>query len=184
MMPAPCSPGTSISTPTLPVNGSCYSSILITGNAALGAGVYYVSGGLFSISGNGSVTGNNVTIVLFNNASVSITDTPNVQLSAPTAGTWKGILFWQDKASTSCPPCTSDTISGTAATSFLTGALYFPQGNFTFAGNNTSNCTVLIANTVTFQENPGITPMLNAAGCAAAGVTPPSNGSGAIALVE
>jgi hypothetical protein len=179
-MPAPCLPGTSISTPALPINNGCYSSISITGNAVLPSNsVFYVSGGLFSISGNGTVTGNNDTIVLFNNASVSITGGPNVTLTAPTVGPWKGILFWQDKASTSCPPCTSDTISGGAATA-LTGALYFPHGNVDFGGNNTSNCTVLIANTVTFHG----TPAMSAAGCAAAGVTPPTNGSGAIALVE
>jgi len=179
-MPAPCLPGTSISTPALPVNNGCYSSISITGNAAFPSNsVFYVSGGLFSISGNGTVTGSNVTIVLFNNAHISITGNTNVQLTAPNAGPWKGILFWQDKASTACPPCTSDTISGGAATA-LTGVLYFPHGNADFGGNNTSNCTVLIANTVTFHG----TPALSAAGCAAAGVTPPTNGSGAVALVE
>ena len=153
-VPAPCLPGTSITTPTLPANNGCYSSVSITGNAVLPSNsVFYVSGGLFSISGNGTVTGNQVTVILFKNASVSITGGPNVTLTAPTAGASKGILFWQNKASTSCPPCTADTISGGAATA-LTGALYFPHGNVDFGGNNTSNCTVLIANTVTFHGTP------------------------------
>jgi hypothetical protein len=177
---ASCLPNTSAPTP-----GNCYNGITINGNYNFSAGVYYVAGNgalnsnPFSISGNGNVTGNGVTIVLFNGSDVSITGNTNVTLTAPTVGPWKGILFWQDKATTSCPPCTSDTISGGAATA-LTGALYFPHGNVDFGGNNTSNCTVLIANTVTFHG----TPAMSAAGCAAAGVTPPTNGSGAIALVE
>jgi Flp pilus assembly protein TadG len=181
---ASCLPNTSAPTP-----GNCYNGITINGSYNFSAGVYYVAGNgalnsnPFAISGNGNVTGNGVTIVLFNGSDVSITGGVNVTLTAPNAGIWQGILFWQDKASTTpCTPlvgCTSDTISGGAATD-LTGALYFPHGNVDFGGNNTSNCTVLIANTVTFHG----TPAMSAAGCAAAGVTPPTNGSGAIALVE
>jgi hypothetical protein len=181
-MPASCLPGTSISTPALPVNNGCYSSISITANAVLPSNsVFYVSGGLFSISGNSTVTGSNVTIVLFNGAHVNISGNTTVTLNAPTAGTWKGILFWEDSATT--PACGlgnfCDSFTGGAASSF-TGALYFPKGNVDFGGNSGSNCTVLIANTVEFHG----TPTLSAAGCAAAGVTPPTNGSGAIALVE
>src|SRR6202035_5210159 len=96
-MPAPCLPGTSISTPALPVNNGCYSSISITGNAVLPSNsVFYVSGGLFTISGNTTVT-----------------------LNAPTAGTWKGILFWEDSATT--PACGlgnfCDSFTGGAASS-------------------------------------------------------------------
>jgi hypothetical protein len=92
---------------------------------------------------------------------------------------WLSVWCVRQHASTTCPACTSDTISGGAATA-LTGALYFPHGNVDFGGNNTSNCTVLIANTITFHRTPALSP----AGCALAGVTPPTNGSGAIALLE
>jgi Putative Flp pilus-assembly TadE/G-like len=181
---ASCLPSTSTPTP-----GNCYKGISITGSYTFSAGVYYVAGSgslnsnSFSISGNGTVTGTGVTIVLFNGANVSISGNTTVTLTAPTSGTWQGILLWQDKTSTSpCTAtsgCTSDSFTGGSASS-LTGALYFPHGNVDFGGNSGSNCTVLIANTVTFHG----TPTMSASGCAAAGVTPPTNASGPIALVE
>jgi hypothetical protein len=172
--------------------GNCYSNISITGSYTFSPGVYYVRGNgttgscggggpQFSISGNGTLTGTGVTIVLFNGAILCMMGTPNVTLSAPTSGTWKGILFWQDKAST--PLCsTGSTCSNIAGTvnAVLTGALYFPHDNIAFNGTSSSTCTVLIANTVTFAG----TPTMSAAGCAAAGVTPPTNAGGPIVLVE
>jgi Flp pilus assembly protein TadG len=181
---ASCLPSTS--TPTA---GNCYKGIAITGSYTFGAGVYYVAGtgslnsNSFTISGSGTVTGTGVTIVLFNGANVSISGSTTVTLTAPTSGTWQGILFWQDKTSTSpCSAtsgCTSDSFTGGSASSFK-GALYFPHGNVDFGGNSGSNCTVLIANTVTFHG----TPTMSASGCAAAGVTPPTNANRPIALVE
>jgi hypothetical protein len=124
--------------------GGCYKGISITGSYMFSPGVYYVAGtgtagsAQFSISGNGTVTGTGVTIVLFNCANVNISGTTTVQLTAPTSGTWRGILFWQDKASTPC--CTSDSFTGGSASSF-TGALYFPHGNVDLGGNSGSTCT-------------------------------------------
>jgi hypothetical protein len=184
-MPSSCGAPSVNNVPPL-VNGNCYQGISITGNQAIPGGVYYVSGdGLtmrsaqFAISGNGNVTGTDVTIVLFKGADVSIMGTPTVTLSAPTSGTWKGILFWQDKTSTPmCPTSTCSTIAGTV-NAVLTGALYFPKDNFSFAGTSSSTCTVLIANTISFQG----TPKMSASSCAAAGVTPPTT-SGPIVLLE
>jgi hypothetical protein len=178
---------TCLAATSTPMPGNCYKGISLTGSHTFIEGVYYVAGTgtigstQFAISGNGMVTAaGGVTIVLFNGADVSITGTPTVTLSAPTSGTWQGILFWQDKASTPlCPGgSTCSTITGTATTT-LTGALYLPQDNFSFSGNSGSTCTVLIANTVSFQG----TPAMSAAGCAAAGVTPPTTSS-TVVLVE
>jgi hypothetical protein len=166
---ASCLPSTSMPTP-----GNCYQGISITGSYTFSPGVYYVAGSgsvntnSFAISG--TVNGTGVTIVLFNGANVDISGTAIVSLSAPTSGTWKGILFWQDNASTPCPACTSESFTGGSASNY-TGALYFPHGNVDFGGNSGSSCTVLIANTVTFDG----TPTMDSSGCAAIGVTPPIN---------
>lgn len=191
-MPAPCSPGNVTSNPQ--PNG-CYTEISITGNYTFTANsVYYVKGngtttncsttpalGQFSITGNGTITGSGVTIVLFNGAVLCMAGNAQVTLSAPTSGTWQGTLFWQDKTST--PLCsTGSTCSNIAGTvnAVLTGALYFPHDNIAFNGTSSSTCTVLIANTVSFAG----TPNMSAGGCAAAGVTPPTNAGGPIVLVE
>jgi hypothetical protein len=175
-MPAPCAPGTSSTPPPTPSPG-CYTSISITSNVVLAAGVYYINGGSFSVTGHVVVTGTGVTIVLFNSATVNIAGQANVTLSAPTSGAWQGVLFWQDAASSPC--CTTDSVAGNGSIN-LTGALYFPHGNVSFTGNSGSNCTVLIANTVTFAGNG----FMSASACAADGVTTPSNPSGPVALVE
>ncbi len=177
-VPPSCSPGNSTSTPT---PGNCYSGISITSTVTLAAGVYYISGGQFSVTGHGNVTGSGVTIVLFNSASVNIAGQASVTLSAPTSGTWQGVLFWQDAASSPCnsTTCPSIGVAGNG-TIDLTGALYFPHGNVSFTGNSGSNCTVLIANTVAFAGNA----FMSASQCAADGVTTPTNASGPIALVE
>jgi hypothetical protein len=184
-MPPSCVPNTNITNPALLTNNGCYNNISITGGGSIPSGTYFIQGtgtkqsAFLSISGTGTVTGTGVTFVLFKGADVNISG--DVTLSAPTSGPWQGILFWQDKDTT--PDCGTgsfcDSFTG-GSTSSLTGALYFPGGNVDFSGNSGSTCTVLIANNVEFHG----TPTMSASGCIAAGVTPPTNASGAIVLVE
>jgi hypothetical protein len=77
--------------------------------------------------------------------------TADVSLSAPTSGTYSGILFFGDRADTSG---TSNTFNGDA-TSRLTGDLYFPSQPVSYQGNfsGTNGCTQIIADTVQWTGN-------------------------------
>lgn len=121
----------------------------LKGSDVLAPGVYYVSGGDFTVNGNAQVTGSDVTIYLSGSARVSINGTATVQLSAPTNGTYSGILFFGDRSSAGG---SSNRFNGDSASS-LTGNLYFPSQPVTYSGNysGTNGCTYVIGDTVSWQ---------------------------------
>jgi hypothetical protein len=100
-----------------------------TGSVTLLPGVYFMNGGGFSVSGNGSVTGTNVLIV---NApggpsdTISITGQASVNLTASAGLTganapYNGITIFQD-------PASANPISVTGQASLtMTGVLYAPD---------------------------------------------------------
>ena len=121
-------------------------------------GVYTLLGGM-SISGNATVTGEEVTF--FNTSSqpplrrlwgeFNITGDPTVTLSAPTSGDYEGVLFWDDYRAVNRRP--SHTLVGNA-TSIFGGALYFKQTNVTWGGTNDSaDWTMLVADTINVVGN-------------------------------
>ncbi len=135
------------------------SSIRITGGTVTFApGVYTLTGGI-SISGNATVTGEEVT---FFNTSVDpqkrnlwgefdISGDPTVTLSAPTSGDYEGVLFWDDYRAPNRMP--SHTLVGNANTIFG-GALYFKQTSVTWGGtNDAADWTMLVADTITVVGN-------------------------------
>jgi hypothetical protein len=78
-----------------------------------------------------------------------------LNLVAPTSGTYKGIIVYQDRRA---PVDNGDKINGNS-TSKLEGALYFPRADLTFNGTMgmNTNCLQLVAKRVTFTGNSGIT---------------------------
>jgi hypothetical protein len=75
---------------------------------------------------------------------VSITGNPVVTLSAPTSGTYEGIVFFQDRTYS-----TAATIAN-SSTGNITGSYYFPDANFSFTGNvDTPTYAAFIAKTIT-----------------------------------
>jgi hypothetical protein len=106
-----------------------------------------------------------VMFYLTGGATVGMTGTPTVQFTAPTSGTYAGILFYQQP----CPPnssCPGPSFGGNSS-SFYTGVLYFPSSQVTFFGNNNSIAVGLVVAdsfalsghpTVTLSGLTGITP--------------------------
>ncbi|MEO5375827.1 MAG: pilus assembly protein TadG-related protein [Alphaproteobacteria bacterium] len=150
-------------------------------NVTLNSGVYYIDGGSLSINSGATVTGSGVTIYLSGSSTVStisINGGATVTLSAPTNGSYSGMLFWQ---SSSASTTGTNTFNGGSSLN-LTGALYFPNQQLTFnGGNNTSGsqCTKIVARIIKFSggsefENEG---------CEAAGVADITTAS-TVALVE
>ena len=92
------------------ISPGTYCSFNITGDVqlTLNPGTYVVTGPV-SFGGTGSVTGNGVTIyVSGGGGAVNLGNNVDFSLTAPTSGTYNGVLFFQDSGDTS-----TATINGT-----------------------------------------------------------------------
>lgn len=119
-------------------------------------GVYYIASGSFSVTGQATLTGSGVTIVLTQNntsgyATVSIAGNASITLSAPTSGLTAGLLFVGDR---NAPNSSANSFTGGSNVS-LTGALCFPTEQVSYKGgtSSSSSCTQLIARQITFTGN-------------------------------
>jgi len=141
--------------------GSYSNGMNLSGNTTLNPGVYYVSGGNFSVAPNSVITGSGVTIFMASGAQVSMNGNSTIQLSAPTTGTYSGILFYGDRASTGG----LNTFNGDAS-SLLTGDLYFPTQTVSYLGNfsGAGGCTQIVADQVAWNGNATIAVDCSAAG--------------------
>jgi hypothetical protein len=108
------------------------------GGLILQPGTYYMDGGGFSFTGQGSLTATGVTIF---NAPQSNSDTINIQgsgkgainVTPPTSGLYQGISIFQERNST--PPL---NISGNGNFSFL-GTFYAAKALLKISGNSPNN---------------------------------------------
>jgi hypothetical protein len=126
-------------------HGTYCGGLLVNGslNLTLNSGLYIIDGGTLTFNGSGTITGSNVTFYLTNGASATLNGSQTFQFTAPTSGTYAGILFFQDRSDTS-----NATINGSASSNF-TGALYFAAAQLTYNGSGPlSAYTILVANTI------------------------------------
>ena len=140
---------------------------------SLDPGIYIVDKGTFKVTGGGTITGTDVTIILTsstgsNYADVSVNGGGTVALSAPTSGTYNGILLFQD---TAAPFSNSDSFdfNGNSDTE-LTGVIYVPNNDVNFTGGNETDdngCLKIVARTVSFSGNADLEN-----DCSAYGMTP------------
>jgi len=145
----------------------CQGLSISGGNINFKPGTYVIDRGDLSVTGNGTVRcsscspGGAGVVFIFTAASaanvgkLSIAGTPNIVLNAPSSGTYKGLLFYQDGKATTTQ---SSSVRGDSASS-LTGAFYFPSTPLDFGGNSggLSECVEVIANTITFIGNSTLT---------------------------
>lgn len=140
--------------------GQYCGGIKITGGTVtFNPGVYVIDGGGLSFSG-AIISGQGVTFYLTGSGNgsspsayggVNINGTATVNLSAPTSGTYEGILFFQDRSVSSTGQ--ASTINGGSGSTF-DGALYFPTTTLNYAGNSSSNgYTMLVADTLKITGN-------------------------------
>lgn len=122
--------------------------------AAFSPGVYYVEGGGVDFGGGATITGTGVIFYLTSNAtyaykSAEIDNGVNVTLSAPSSGTYQGILFFQDRSE---PTSAAAASFAGGANMSLAGTLYFPTTAVSFSNGVTSETvnTAIVADTVTF----------------------------------
>lgn len=141
----------------------CYKGMNIKGTATLSPGTYYIDGSSFSVGSQANLSGSGVTIVLTSStaasdassiATLNMNGGATVQLTAPTSGTYAGILFYQDRRA---QDSTANTINGNAGSKFQ-GAFYFPSQELDFSGTSgmTTDCLQLVALRLTFTGNTSV----------------------------
>jgi Flp pilus assembly protein TadG len=121
------------------------------------------SGGNLTLQGN--VTCTRCVFVLTSNSTdiptpvgnVTSNSGANLNLSSPTAGTYNGILIYQDRRASACGNW-CNKING-SSTSTLSGAIYMPRQEVQLDGGSgmTTNCLQLVAWQLQFAGNTTVT---------------------------
>ena len=133
----------------------------------LTAGTYYLKSGSLTVNGGASITGTGVTLVMTGSgsdyATANISGGATINLTAPTTGPTAGIVVFGDR---NMPIGTTFKLNG-GSNQYLEGAVYAPRAALEFAGGSgsSSDCTQLLANTITFSGNANL-----ALNCTGAGV--------------
>jgi hypothetical protein len=142
---------------------NCFSSISVASNKTLvlpDNQTYYVNGGDLNVQG--TLSCNSCTIVLTNKSAstpignVKVNASANINLTAPSTGTYKGIAIYQDRRATDCNQC--NKINGNSG-SIIQGALYFPSQELEYNGTGTTSaiCTMFVARRLNFSGNSATT---------------------------
>jgi hypothetical protein len=151
------------------VSPGTYSSFSISGtgggnSVVFSPGTYIFDGNTgsnaddLSIPGNATISGNGVTFYFTNQATFQTNGTPTLNLSAPSSGTYQGIVMWQDKNDTNVGPAPKGpTLGGNSGTTY-SGILYFPSDQLTFYGHNQSfSVGVVVSDSLALSGTPYVT---------------------------
>jgi hypothetical protein len=110
------------------------------GSITLNPGIYYMQGGGFSVSGQGSLTGSGVLIYndpQSNSDVVNLAGQGAITLSPPMSGPYQGMLLFQSRTAT-IQPDVSVSGSGTAPMR-ISGTFYAPRALLKVTGNGTQD---------------------------------------------
>ena len=139
---------------TTTLNPGTYCNGLTIGGGStvtLSSGMYIFKGGGLTINGGAHVTGTGVTF--YNSYATGYAYAPftfnngtTVTLTAPTTGTYAGILLYQDPTVVSAA---RNTFAG-GTNANLTGTLYFPTTGLDFSNGANAAYTIIVADNVNF----------------------------------
>lgn len=128
-------------------------------NVTFSPGVYIVDGGTFRVNAGATLQGTGVTFILTgsgtNYATVNFNGNSTINLTAPTTGTYAGVLFYQDRRA----PAGGVNVFNGGTGMNLKGVLYFPSQEIRFSGGSsqiTGACTRLFGRVVTFNGNADV----------------------------
>lgn len=141
----------------------CFSDFNVKGTVTLDPGVYIINGGDLNLGSQANMSGSGVTFILTSStaasnpggiANVSINGSATINISAPTTGTYAGVLIYQDRRAVLGG---TNSINGNAYSSFQ-GAFYFPSQLLQFNGDAgmDTRCVQIAAYQVTFLGNSSI----------------------------
>jgi hypothetical protein len=144
-------------------NVYCYRGFDIKGPWTIPAdAIIIVDGGTLEFGAQADVTGSGVTFILTSStaatdpssvATISMHGNAVLDISAPTSGTYEGVLMYQDRRAA----YGDSHINGNSASSFE-GGFYFPARRLTFNGNAgmSTTCVQLVARRLNFSGNSEI----------------------------
>ena len=118
----------------------------VTGTVTFSPGLYLIEGGTFKINANALAIASGAVFYLADGVDIQFNGTATIMLSAPTSGTYQGVLFFGSRAATTV----THRFNGNAATTF-DGAIYAPASHLQMnGGGNTSGlaCTQIIGDTI------------------------------------
>jgi hypothetical protein len=145
------------------INGdkaNCWTELGVGSNKTLNVpanfGPIYVNGGDAFIQGD--LTCTSCTIVLTNKDAsspighIKVNASSNINITAPTSGTYKGIAIFQDRRAPDCNSC--NKVNGNSG-SIIQGAIYFPSQELEYNGSGTTAaiCTMFVARRLYFSGN-------------------------------
>ena len=113
-------------------------------------GTIVVNGGKFSTNASGNISGSGVTLYFTNGATFDVNGNSTINLSAPTSGTYAGMLMYGDRTQ----DFAINKLNGTN-TSIMTGTVYFPTQEVDFLGNfsGQNGCMQLVADVIYYTGN-------------------------------
>ena len=149
---------------TNPTGTRCFNSAMDPkGEVTLEPGVYVMDGAGLAMNNTGAKITCNGCVIIFtssnaasNPGSIGYPDVNGGVLSlvAPTSGTYKGIMMYQDRRANAD---VSIKVNGNNG-SKLEGAFYFPRADFTYNGNSgvNSNCLQIVVKRISFTGNSAV----------------------------
>lgn len=162
--PNPCGGGPLRVQPndTRTVSPGCYSGMDIKGTVTFQPGVYYIDGSSLSFGATARASGSGVTFILTSRnagsnpstiATLDMHGNAQVNFSAPTSGTYEGVLMYQDPRANY-----GDSHVNGNSSSRLEGGFYFPRQQLTFNGTTgmRTECIQLVARRLRFTGNASV----------------------------
>jgi hypothetical protein len=129
------------------INPGIYSQIKVSGDASLtlsagtegNPGIYIIEGGGLTVTGNASLSGQNV--LIYNTGSdypnsggnfggITLSGNGTFSLTAPTSGPYAGVAIFQSRANTRALSFSGNAMSG------ISGIIYAPTALLSFSGNS------------------------------------------------
>jgi Flp pilus assembly protein TadG len=153
----------------------CYKSDMkIQGNVKLGSATYVLDAASVKMSSTGaSLSCSGCTIILTSSTAssnpgsigtVSISG-GSVNMTAPSSGTYKGMVFYQDRRAVDSAS-NKDMINGNSG-STVEGTIYFPSQELTYNGDGTTTalCTQFVTRRIIFSGNNTTSNKYTATSC-------------------
>ncbi|TPI19814.1 TadE/TadG family type IV pilus assembly protein [Mesorhizobium sp. B4-1-1] len=139
---------------TITLSPGTYCDKTLSGKITLSPGTYIMRNVTIKPGGNGSLSGQGVTIFLMENSQLIINANEQVSLSPPSSGPYAGITIYQARGNTQAL-----TLNGGSG-SVVSGFIYAPDAAITYAGNSDMNaegsCLRLVGDTVAMTGSSAV----------------------------
>jgi Flp pilus assembly protein TadG len=156
----------------------CMGDMTLNGSVTLPSGVYVLDGGSLSIGAQANVTCNGCTFIFTSRTAETnpqsiggiqnINGGATIAMSAPTSGTYAGIMMYQDRRALIQSGNQANQINGNSSSGYE-GAFYFPSQRISFNGTSGMNtqCVQVVGRQVSFSGNTSITNVCPSSGARA-----------------